>query len=389
MLTDTFKVIDTDTHAIEPYDLWTSRISTAKWGDKVPHVKWDPDAKADAWYFGPRRIWAASGSAFAGWHKGLPSYPPTLKDAQTYTWDAHARLKLMDEHGIYAQILYPNVAGFGGGNYKYQDDPELMLLCVQAYNDWLTEWSSAAPKRLIPQMVLPFWDIDLCIKEMARAAKLGHTGIVMCGEPEYFDMPVLTDPRWDPFWAAAQDMDLPINFHVGSGDFAPMKLVHASKGINAGLIAAGVVFHVNNASQMGQIIGGGICHNFPRLKFVSVESGIGWIPYALASMDWQWKNSNPRDDHPEWDLLPSEYFKRQFYGCFWHEIDTLPSSIELLGADNVLFETDFPHPASQSPGPSTPALNPKDYIEKVLGKAPRDVSEKILHSNAAKLYHLS
>ena len=73
---------------------------------------------------------------------------------------------------------------------------------------------------------------------------------------------------------------------------------------------------------IANLITGGVCHRFPDLKFVSVESGVGWIPFALEHLDWQWKNCGVPQEHPEYDLLPSEYFKRQIYGCFWFENDT-------------------------------------------------------------------
>ena len=70
---------------------------------------------------------------------------------------------------------------------------------------------------------------------------------------------------------------------------------------------------------IANLITGGVCHRFPNLKFVSVESGVGWIPFALEHLDWQWKNCGVPQEHPEYDLLPSEYFMRQMYGCFWFE----------------------------------------------------------------------
>ena len=73
-----FRVIDTDTHVIEPYDLWTSRVSVKKWGDKVPHVKWDPKMNEDAWFFGGDRTGAAAGAAMAGWHEYPPKRPQRL-----------------------------------------------------------------------------------------------------------------------------------------------------------------------------------------------------------------------------------------------------------------------------------------------------------------------
>ena len=390
VLAKEYKVIDTDTHVIEPYDLWTSRLSTAKWGDKVPHVKWDAENQEDAWFFGDRRTGAAAGAAMAGWHEYPPARPKQLSQVDPALYDNAARLKRMDEYGIYAQVLYPNVSagGFGAGNYMGLNEPELMLSCVRAYNDWLTDWCSIAPKRFLGQSSLPFWDVDATVKEMERCAKLGHRGIVMCGEPEFFNLPKLTDPHWDPLWAAAEEMGLPVNFHVGTGDMWYMTMMHDRVGKHAHFASMGALFSLNNGQVISQIVCGGICHRFPKLNFVSVESGVGWLPFLMASLDYQWKNCGVAREHPEYKLLPSEFIKRQVYGSFWFEVDTMRSAIDLIGADNILYETDFPHPTSMSPGPATSAIRPDDFIELAFKGVSKENTAKILHGNAARIYHL-
>jgi len=383
-----FKVIDTDTHIVEPYDLWTSRVSTRKYGDAVPHVRFDPAMDEDAWYFGEARVCTAAGIAMACWPQFPPNRPKRIADADPRTWRAEDRLKTMDQSGIYAQVLYPNVAGFGAGQYLELKDRELMRLCVAAYNDWLVDYSSAAPKRLIPVMALPFWDMDDTLKEMERAAKIGHKGIVMCSEPEYFGLPKLTNPHWDRLWAKAQDMDLSINFHIGTGDQGFRELMDPSVTKHAKFASQGILLFLSNAQVLDQIIVSGVCHRFPRLKFVSVESGVGWLPFFLESMDWQWKNSGVREEHPEYKLLPSEFFKRQIYGCFWFERECLDHALKVIGPDNIMYETDFPHPTCMYPGPATTAIMPHEYIEQSFSKYPLDVAEKVLYGTAAKVYNL-
>jgi predicted TIM-barrel fold metal-dependent hydrolase len=137
------------------------------------------------------------------------------------------------------------------------------------------------------------------------------------------------------------------------------------------------------------IILSGMCHRFPKLNFVSVESGVGWVPFVLEALDWQWLNSGCQKEHPEMDLLPSEYFKRQCYACFWFEEDSARKAIESIGADNLLYETDFPHPTSMSPGPNSVALMPKDFVEANLSSLPEDDLLKVLQTNSAKLYHVT
>ena len=388
-VTDGIDVIDVDTHVIEPYDLWTSRVSTSVWGDKVPHVVWHEDRGEEVWISGDRILGAAAAPAQAGYSKAPPFYPVRLEDADPATWRLADRLALMDEYGIHAQIVYPNVAGFGGGRFANPTDADLNLLLIQAYNDYLSDLHTESGGRLIPVMGLPFWDIDLCIEEMARCRAAGHRGVIMSQQPDYFGQPTLSDPSWDRLWAAAQEMELPINFHIGGGDMSGAKLLAPSAGKVANYASFPATFFVANCRTIATVIGGGICHRFPRLNFVSVESGVGWLPFALQALDWMWVECAVTDEHPEYDLLPSEYFRRQIYGCFWFEYGPmLDATIETLGSDNLLYETDFPHPTSMSPGPVSTAIPAKEFIGERLGHLGEPVLRKILHDNAARIYHL-
>jgi predicted TIM-barrel fold metal-dependent hydrolase len=130
----------------------------------------------------------------------------------------------------------------------------------------------------------------------------------------------------------------------------------------------------------------GICHRFPKLKFVSVESGAGWLLYFMESLDWHWKAYGGTRDRPEREL-PSYYFRRQIYGSFWFEQESVRLIAENM-ADNIMFESDFPHPTSLSPGPASPAARPRDMAEAAVKGLPDDVIAKIFYKNAAELYHL-
>ena len=384
---DRYRVIDTDTHVIEPYDLWSSRLPSS-WGDRVPHVKWDDKFQEDAWFFGSHRIGAAASAAQAGWTEYPPQHPKRLSDVDPATWDASKRLARMDEYGIYAAVLYPNVAGFGAGKLLTMQDPQLMLGCVQAYNDFLTDYASADPRRYVAISALPMWDMDLTVQEITRTAAAGHRGVIMTGEPTFWGLPALADRYWDPLWAACQDTGLSVNFHIGSGDMSIFDMAAPDAGPHANYAGFGVQFGMANVRVIANLITGGVCHRFPGTRFVSVESGIGWIPFAMEHLDWQWRNCGVTLEHPEYDLLPSEYFTRQMYGCFWFERGTVKSSIDQLGAGWVLYESDFPHPTSMAPGPATAAVQPREYIAAELGDLPEDILRRILHDNAAELYHL-
>ncbi len=387
MICDRIKVIDSDTHVSEPETLWTDRISTRKWGDLVPHVIFDPEINEDRWVMGGKKFMPTAGAAMAGWKSPPPNHPPSLQEADHGSWEIRERLERMDEYGMYAQVVYPNVGGFGSGNFLQMTDDELRLDCVRAYNDFLVEWTSVEPSRFIPIMAMPFWDVQACVDEMQRAYDRGHRGVLMTNQPHTFGLPRITEPHWDPIWNQAQDMGLSINFHIGSGDLTELRNVTVDNGRQAAYAKSTVKLFLDNSNAILDIILSGMCHRFPELQFVSVESGVGWIPYLLEAMDWQWLNSGCREEHPEMDLLPSEYFKRQCYGCFWFEEASVLRAIEQIGSENLMFETDFPHPTSMSPGPNSVARNPKEHVEEVLSVLPEADLLNVLQRNAAKVYH--
>jgi predicted TIM-barrel fold metal-dependent hydrolase len=382
-----FQVIDVDTHVSEPHDVWVDRVPK-KWGDQILHVQRDATTGKDHWYIGKDQGMATGIAAQAGFDGMLPDCPKTLDEAIPSSHNARARLEYMDAEKIHAMVLYPNVGGFGSGSFLRLKDRELMLECVRAYNDWLIDWSSADAKRLIPVCATPFWDVPAAVKEIQRCAKTGHKAVLFGSQPDVFGQPKLTDRHWDPIWAVAQDCDLSISFHIGSGDATTILDGSQGIGVRTGLARMSSLLFFDNQRCLADIIFGGICHRFPRLKLVSVESGAGWLPSMLETFDWQWKNNWVQSEHPEYDLLPSEYFRRQIYGCFWFEQSGLEKMIELY-PDNLMYETDFPHPTSMAVGPRSAALHPADYAEKVLAKFPDAVLKKVLHDTAARVYHLN
>jgi uncharacterized protein len=123
------------------------------------------------------------------------------------------------------------------------------------------------------------------------------------------------------------------------------------------------------------------------LQFVSVERGVGWVPFFMESMDWQWSSANLPAIQKNW-LMPSEYFRRQWYAMFWFERDPVAASVAKIGAERILYETDFPHSTSMSPGRASVAIKPRDYMLQVFAGFSDDDTRKILHDNAASLYRL-
>ncbi len=174
-LFDRHRAIDTDTHVTEPPDTWTSRVAS-KWGDTIPHLELLEGR--ELWGMGGKN--AGLGPGFvtaAGFDGTFPESRKTFAECPKASWDPNARLALMDEDGVYAQIVYPNAGGLGSGAFLSLEESELMLACVEACNGFLLEWCSADPKRLIPVMANPFWDVDAWVGEIERYAALRHSEI--------------------------------------------------------------------------------------------------------------------------------------------------------------------------------------------------------------------
>ena len=143
-----------------------------------------------------------------------------------------------------------------------------------------------------------------------------------------------------------------------------------------------VKLFMNNGSQLCDLLMSGVLARFPEIKFVSVESGIGWVPFVLEALDYQFKGNRVREERPDLKLLPSEYFKRNVYACYWFEQTAPRHLIDAVGVDNILFETDFPHPTS---------LYGDDVhrcIETGLVSCNEETKRKILWGNAKKLYSI-
>lgn len=371
-------IIDIDTHYTEPRDMWTSR-APQKLRDLAPHVIVNPEGN-EQWVVGDLVL---GPPGFCVIRKdGTKSYGvislPRFEDMSVASTNPAERLRYMDEFGLHTQILYPNTLGFAGNNMMKIDDVELRNFCITGYNDAMADVQRAGKGRLYPQMLLPFWDIELTVKELKRGHdQLGMTGFTMTDSPESWGLPYLNDPHWDPLWAEAQERGMPVNFHIGSGVIPGMWPGLDQN--NRGIAAVSTMLFMNNMKCLTQLIFSGLLDRFPRLKFVSVESGIGWVPFMLEACEYQMDQNLLNRGGLK--LRPKEYFQRQIYASYWFERENAARTIALLGADNVMFETDFPHPTCLYPGV-------REQVQDSLAGLERSVQRKVLYETAMKVYNL-
>lgn len=384
-LFDGIKVIDTDTHLTEPHDLWTARAPAA-YRDRVPQVK-TVDGRRQWFVAGDVALAPAAPASVVRKDRskasGVDFFRWQIEDVHPASYDVKARLALMDELEIWAQIVYPNLAGFGNQRFLKIDDADLRNACVQIYNDAMAELQRSSGERIFPMALIPWWDIPAAVKEVERAHGMGLRGIVTTSDPESAGLPDIAQPDWNPFWEACGALDMPINFHIAASDTGWNMISRASwksAGPEVKLALGSANLFLDNARVLGNLLYSGVPERFPRCRFVSVESGIGWIPFFLEALDHQARETAPHELR-HLKLKPSEYFRRQVYACFWFETLAPERLIDDIGVGNVLFETDFPHPTCLYP-------ENREHVAKVLGQLDAETRRRVLQDNAAQLYRI-
>ena len=384
-------IIDADTHLTEPHDLWTSR-APAKYRDRVPKVV---EHKGQATWVVDDVILAragASGVIAKDGTKvpGIDFFTWTIDDVHPGAHLVPERLAMMDEQGIWGQIVYPNTMGFGGQALAKVTDPELRLLTATIYNDAMADIQAESGGRLLPMAVLPWWDLDAAVAETVRARELGLHGINTTSAPHDHGYPDLGAAYWNPLWEACSDLGLPVNFHIGAAS-SDMdwygRVSWPSLGPEQKMGVGSTMLYLNNAGVLANLIYSGVLERFPDLQVVSVESAVGWIPFMLQALDHQLGEMSPAVA-AELSLMPSQYFARQIHACFWFERQGIDDVIDAIGHEHLMFETDFPHPTALQPGPASYASTPREHVEQHLSGLPDDLLRKLLQTNAARVYHL-
>lgn len=383
---DGVRVVDADTHLTEAHDLWTKRAPAA-WKDRVPHVT-EVDGAA-TWVVDG----AVLGRAGAGGvidrqgqkgrsFEGL--YEWEIDRAHVAAYDPVARIELLDQVGIWAQIVFPGVVGLGGqGLADTVNDVELRTLCLEIFNDASAEIQADSGDRLLPMALLPAWDVDASVREVQRSKGLGLRGVNITSDPQDLGAPDLASRAWDPLWEACSSLEMPVHFHIGAS-LTTMNYFGTypwdSHDDDTKLAIGGTLLFIGNARVVVNIICSGMLERFPTLKIVSVESGAGWVPFILEALDYEMAENAP-GPRAALSLSPSGYFRRQIYATTWFERRDLPTIVGAVGEDSIMFETDFPHPTCLYPDPLKTAEENMSDLSPVARR-------KILGDNAAQLYKL-
>jgi predicted TIM-barrel fold metal-dependent hydrolase len=373
--------ISADSHIDMPWipnDLFTSNASAAL-KDRMPYVADGPDGPywtcKNGLSFGlvcgvgpsgqkhvPGQNYRVDKMAAAG------LYEDARRGARRVV-DPHLRVKDQDLDGVDAEVIF----GILGAATRL-DDKEAANEMFRIYNDWLADFCRPYPDRLIGLACLPYGDIAAAAREVRRVAKMGLRGVELSCS---WDMEPMYDPVWEPLWQAVNEVRLPLNFHTFPTLAPTAREKYTGRQRRAAFFTGVTVFQIHLVDVLAAIMAGAVLERYPGLRIVFGESGIGWIPYALDRMDFEWED---RFRDLGLTMKPSEYWRRQCKATF--QFDRIGTKlIDDMGVETVMWASDYPHTDGVWPESSK-------YIEEQFGHLPKDVVHKITCENVGRLYGL-
>jgi predicted TIM-barrel fold metal-dependent hydrolase len=364
-----YRLISGDSHINEPPDLWTRRVR-AKFKDRVPRM--ESLEQGDAW------IMEGSSTPINFGNNANGGMPPEERSAWM-RWDEirkggadpAARLLEQAEDGVDAEVLYPTPR-ISHNIFANNADRDFHLDCIRAYNDWLSEYASHAPERLVGIAMIPTLDVGCAVEELTRAMSLPGLRGALIGR--YPSGAMATSADDDPFWARAVELDVPIHIHVSLAEVASDDDPERKK---AG--ARGELRHLDASLRTYEIISAGVFDRFPGLDFVFSEVDSGWVPYVMEQFDNRWLRRAPAD-RAAIEHAPSFYFARNISTTFITDRYGI-SNRHAVGVERMMWSSDFPHAGTDWP-------NSWKQIDADFEGVDADEKHAMLVGNAARLYKL-
>ena len=365
-----YMMISADSHVSEPPNLWVERVAS-KFKDRAPRLATDLPGKQGAYFLyegldpHPLGVGLAAGKTPEELAQFLQA--GTYADARPGGWDPAARMADMEIDGVGAEVLYTTL----GFRIFWLKDPALQAECFRVYNDWLAEFCSYAPDRLAGLAMIPLFDPQEGARELQRCAEMGLKGaMIWCSPPQ--EQPY-SSTVYDPFWAAAQEMNMPISLHAitGVGRESQWNFSLEERYMRA------TILHHEVERSFSVLIFSGVMDRFPNLKVVSAENSAGWLPFYLQRMDRAFERSRHASGY-NMQLKPSEYFQRQMY-CTYIDDFVGVATREFIGVDKLMWSSDYPHNASTWP-------HSQEVVERDFAGASTEDRHKITRGNVSELY---
>lgn len=378
-------LIDADAHLDPPHEMWANYLP-AHLRDKAPYIE---EGEEHDWvvFEGKRRPVKQLNNT-AG--KAGKDFKVNVKRSELrQAWLPDQRLADMDRDGVEAAVI------FGGGPLGTTDS-ELYIASFETYNRWLWDFCGTDRSRLQGVAYLPMRDVDETIGLMRQAAKLGFRTVNIPAFPQSADGistsatvkaisagqgAALTgnptgersyrDPEFERFWAEVCELDLTVTVHLGARVPRFGEKQH--------FLPDMLMSKLSMAEPIAVLIFGGIFHRFPKLRFVTVESGVGWFAWAAEYMDRTWERQRFWTESPIPEL-PSHYMEQNVYGSFIQDrIGILQRN--LPGGRNIMWSSDYPH--SETSWPESHDILARDFA----GVPDKDVHD-IVYARAKRLYQI-
>jgi predicted TIM-barrel fold metal-dependent hydrolase len=399
-----YRLIDIDNHYYEPYDAFTRYMEPA-FAHAAVNIRQGNNGLGQVW-IGDRRLASASvtqtdwigapGSLrayFAGMEEkfetagresdarigGLEDVTIDPKQVPEFM-NRDARLARMDDQNLQAVLMLPTL----GCTVEYElgDDTAVAAANMRAFNRWLEEdWGYSFNDRIISAPMFTLADIDAATEELDRVLAAGARAVLVRTGPAGGRSP--GDPVYDPFWARVAEANVPVGLHIGDSGFCEIYSSHWGESPRPP-VHRQTAFQVYTSFMerpISDTLAALILHNlfarFPSVRVMSIENGAGWVPALLRGMDKAWRSAKGRTGiGGEVVEKPSEVFRRNVYISPFPE-DDIPALMDRIGADRVLFGSDYPHPEG--------IAEPADFADELAGRDPAEIRQVMRDNNAALL----
>ena len=366
------KVWSSDSHIIEPADLWEKRIDP-KFRDRAPHLVHEEDM--DQWYCDGVPFGVIGDNQQAGLRYEAPeklTLGGSMADAPMGGLDPHVHVKEMDVDGITGGVLYPSQ---GLTLWDRIPASDLLSAIFRAYNDYIGEFCQPYPDRLKGIALVNVDDVEDGVSELNRAAKMGLSGAMIATKP----MLRYNHPAYERLWATAQDLGMPLSLHIGTNRWRP--------GVEMDITLQDHTVLVNGDFDVRQCIAdmiiSGTFERYPKLKVGAVEFEVAWAPYFLQRLDiwYSERAAGVHGNRLKTGMMPSDYFRSNVFIGF-QEDDLGMQTRQSLGPDCLVWGSDYPHAESTYP-------KSLEIIDRIMQGVPEEEKARIVGENTAQLYHFN
>ena len=368
---DNLLVISSDSHVFEPPDLWTERID-AEFRERAPRMQRVGDAdhlvvEKDQMIAGIGLI-SNAGARFE--NPEQISAHGRFEDVHAGGYDPDQHIRDMKIDGVSAELLYPSQGLF----YFKVADTGLMSAIFRAYNDWLAGFCSTNPDRLKGVAMINLDDVQEGVAELQRCANLGMAAAMITEYPQ--ESRRYDSPEYEPFWAAAQDLDMPISLHTATRREGRTRGAGATSVRDASGRATKVFYP---ATSLCDIIFSGVFERYPKFKLAIVEFELSWVPYLLDSMDYTYVERQEEAFYRfRGDVRPSDFFRNNVYLSFQEDSVGIRMR-DVIGVDRLMWGSDYPHSESTFP-------HSREVLSEILEGVPTQEQASIVAGAAADLY---